>query len=398
MSLQTTTNAPTSAQKPWQKGVDISVLEEYKEHFKRYNTFARGPFTQWNGPKIADSFSKNRICDVVSIVAGQHRGVIDTHIAKTSTDVVMYFDVVIGRKLKGDRIINAIACNDEGQIDDIVDAINKFAEPTWLFIWEEDASQKKIAKKAGFKKIGVKITSFSEIYGVYFRDAEGQTRVHPKVEKAEVACMLQLKSLPDFSQLADRLATRIRALESNFANHYSKYNKSKAWGALAIRGYSSEPAMIEKPLCMSESWQKEHAAENFRLQDTELMKLLSPEIKQILDVLPTTNFDRIRLMRLQPGGGELSRHVDHVEGDSGITDGRVMRFHIPIITNPKVVFTMWNTDGKEEKQSMKQGETWMFDFRKPHMALNGGDDIRIHLVIDVIMDEAMRDLIENNLC
>lgn len=385
-------------QKPWQKGIDIETIKNCQRWFAKYNEFAKSPFTQWNNPKVADSLSKNRIVEILGRGNTTPVGVIDTHIAKTSTDIVMYFDVVIGRKLKGDRIINSIGLASESDTPYIVSQLNKFTEPTWLFIWEEDKTQRKIAKDAGFKKIGVKITSFSEMYGVYFKDAEGETRVHPVVEKAEFASMVQLKSLPDFSKQAAALADRIRSLEGEFANHYSKYNKSKAWGALAIHGYSDNISMIEKPSCMSESWQSEHENESFELQKTSLWKKLSPEIDQILSKFPTQSFDRIRLMRLQPGGGELSRHVDHVEGDSGITDGRVMRFHIPIITNPKVIFTMWNTDGEEVNQNLKQGETWLFDFRKPHKAVNGGDDIRIHLVIDVFMSEEWRQLIEKNLC
>jgi hypothetical protein len=382
----------TEPQKPWQKGFDIAVINQFKQGFDQsYNKFARSPFTQWIGPKIADSLSKGRLTQVSST------GFIDTHIAKTSTSIVMYFDVVLGKKLKGDRIVNAIAAL-ESDIPAVVNSLKTFTEPTWLFIWEEDPVQKQIASEAGFKKIGVKITSFSEMYGVYFKDASWGIRVHPVVQKAELASMVQLKSLPDFSKEAIALGDRIRELESEFANHYSKYNKSKSWGALAIRGYSSNISMIEKPSCMSAAWQEEHKNENFVLQNTSLLKKLSPEINQILSKFPTQDFDRIRLMRLQPGGGELSRHVDHVEGDSGMSDGRVMRFHIPIITNPKVIFTMWNTNGEEVNQNMKQGETWLFDFRKPHKAVNGGDEIRIHLVIDVIMNAAWRNLIEHSLC
>jgi len=413
-------NQTPEQMKPWQKGFDIKEIEDYRSTFDcSYNKFARGPFSTWNNPKVADSLSKQRIvelceCYYENLGGGKNGkllycenvpcpGYIDTHIAKTSTDIVMYFDVVIGRKLRGDRIINAIAysqgVSEAPDIAAFISRINEWREPIWFYIWEEDPVQKEIALGAGFKKIGVKISSFSEVYGIYFRDGDNETptRKHPVVDQAELACMLQLKTLPDFKALAEAMGDRIRELDGEFANHYSKYNKSKAWGALSIRGYSSEITMIEKPSCMNEAWQKEHENDNLVLQDTELRKKF-PELEKILRDFPSTNFDRIRLMRLQPGGGELSRHVDHVEGDSGISDGRIMRFHIPIITNPKVLFTMWNTNGEKVEQTMKQGEAWLFDFRKPHMAVNGGDDIRIHLVIDVVMDEKFRKLIRENLC
>lgn len=390
--------------KPWQKGFEINVIENYKQLFDvSYNQFAKGPFSVWNNPKIADSLSRGRIFTIFNQFK-EPIGHVDSHIAKTSTDVVMYFDVVIGRKLKGDRVINAISYDNKTPIDELklhfASYLNTLIEPTWLFIFEEDHVQKQIALHCGFEKVGVKISSFSEIYGVYFRqsrsDWEVTKRIHPKVDLVETSSMVLLNTFARFTDLTKSIADKIRQFESEFANHYSKYNKSKAWGALSIRGYSSDINMIEKPSCMSESWQKEHEHLNFKLQDTEL-RTKFPEIEDILQYFPECQFDRIRFMKLQPGGGELSRHVDHVEGDSGMNDGQVMRFHVPIITNPNVIFTMWNTNGEKVEQNMKQGETWLFDFRKPHMAVNGGDDIRIHLVIDVIMNENVRNLIRKNL-
>lgn len=390
--------------KPWQKGFEMDVLFNYKDVFdSSYNKFAKGPFSLWNNPKIADSLFKSRLF-TVSNDSGMVIGYFDSHITKVSTDIVMYFDIVVGKKQKGDRIINAISYDPKVSIDELKMHFSRYidnlTEPTWFFIFEEDPIQKEIALHCGFEKVGVKISSFSEIYGVYFRESnrEGEfsRRVHPTVDLVEYSSMVRIKNFPNFNNLCVSMSDKIRHFESDFANHYSKYNKSKSWGALSVRGYSSDVHMIEKPSCMSENWQNENSDSDFKLQDTELRQKF-PEIEDILKYFPECEFDRIRFMKLQPGGGELSRHVDHVEKDSGMKDGQIMRFHIPIITNPKVIFTMWNSNGQKIEQNMKRGETWLFDFRKPHMAVNGGDDIRIHLVIDVIMNERMRDLIRNNL-
>ena len=42
---------------------------------------------------------------------------------------------------------------------------------------------------------------------------------------------------------------------------------------------------------------------------------------------------------------------------------------------------------------MKESEAWYLDVRKPHRAVNGGDDYRIHLVVDVVSNEELRKLI-----
>lgn len=385
-------NQPVEEMKPWQKGFDIQQIKEYRAIFDRgYNVYSRSPFSQWNNPKIADSLSRSRLQKVWSDC--NLAGYIDSHVVKTGTNVKMHSDVILGRKEKGDRVVSALGYAFLGAVDCFVDALNKFTEPTWAFIWEEDPVQREIVALANFKKIGVKVTSFAEIYGVYFRDAAGENRKHPEVSPAEFAAMLHL-SFPNFGNLAEAMGERLEQIDSNFANHYSKYNKAKAWSAVSLRGFSSDITMIEKPNSMNAAWHKEHEGENFDIQDTEMMALF-PEVQQILRCFPTRHFERIRFMKLAPGGGELSRHVD--AGESGMADGLVMRFHIPIITNPGVIFTMWDTNGEKKEQNMKVGETWLFDFRKPHMAINNGDKQRIHLVIDVYMDQAMRNFIAAHL-
>jgi aspartyl/asparaginyl beta-hydroxylase (cupin superfamily) len=42
---------------------------------------------------------------------------------------------------------------------------------------------------------------------------------------------------------------------------------------------------------------------------------------------------------------------------------------------------------------MKTGEAWFLDTRKPHRAINGGEEDRIHLVIDVVANESVRSLL-----
>ncbi len=42
---------------------------------------------------------------------------------------------------------------------------------------------------------------------------------------------------------------------------------------------------------------------------------------------------------------------------------------------------------------MKKGECWFLDTRRPHTAINGGDDIRIHLVADVWANDDIRRLL-----
>ncbi len=42
---------------------------------------------------------------------------------------------------------------------------------------------------------------------------------------------------------------------------------------------------------------------------------------------------------------------------------------------------------------MKLGEMWFLDTRKPHRAVNGGDEERTHLVVDVEANDETRALL-----
>lgn len=387
-----TSQEQNTAKKPWQKGFELSRINSIKSSFSRYNTFAFSPFAQWNGPKIADSLSKERLVEIPGA------GYIDTHTTKTSTDIVMYYDVVIGKRLKGDRIVNAIGLEDGGSFDTMASALRDLVtrdstQSTWAYIFEEDETQRKLVERAGFKKVGIKVTTFSEIYGVYFRDAVAalSPREHPYVDPAEKLSLVKL-DVPDLSKLCDVIAEKLAKLDIEYANHYSKHNKKKAWSAISLRGFSQDPSFISKPACMGEAWNKEHANESYVLQDTE-MRAIFPEVEQVVKLLGLGTQERIRFMRLAPGGGELTRHTDQVEPDAGVTDGTLMRIHLPIKTNPKVDFTVWDYKGRERTVNMSKGELWYLDIRKPHRAINGGDEERIHLVIDIGATNELKSLL-----
>ena len=82
----------------------------------------------------------------------------------------------------------------------------------------------------------------------------------------------------------------------------------------------------------------------------------------------------VRLLRLA-AGAVVKPHSDHC---LGYEDG-CFRMHIPIITNPDVVFILDN-----ERLIMNEGECWYIDANFTHSVANNGNEDRIHLVIDGI--------------
>ncbi len=84
-----------------------------------------------------------------------------------------------------------------------------------------------------------------------------------------------------------------------------------------------------------------------------------------------------RLMRLAPGS-TIKEHRDH---DLDAALGRA-RIHVPIATNSDVEFLLNGT-----RVEMAAGEAWYLRLADPHAVFNRSESARIHLVIDVMVDD-----------
>jgi hypothetical protein len=94
-------------------------------------------------------------------------------------------------------------------------------------------------------------------------------------------------------------------------------------------------------------------------------------------------WSRSRLMGLGPGA-EVPEHVDaHYHWRTHL------RIHIPVITHPKVRFTCG-----DETIHMAPGECWLFDSFRFHRVENGWTEQRVHLVLDTVMTDTLRKLVD----
>jgi hypothetical protein len=90
-----------------------------------------------------------------------------------------------------------------------------------------------------------------------------------------------------------------------------------------------------------------------------------------------------RLMRLGPG----SSIREHRDFDLSFEDG-VVRLHIPIATNPEVIFLLNNAP-----VAMDAGSCWYLRLSDPHSVANHGVNPRVHLVVDVTVDARLEALL-----
>ncbi|GHE60390.1 aspartyl/asparaginyl beta-hydroxylase domain-containing protein [Roseivirga thermotolerans] len=117
-------------------------------------------------------------------------------------------------------------------------------------------------------------------------------------------------------------------------------------------------------------------------QDTEYSGLMS-STQSILDYFHCEK-TAVRILKLTPGS-HIKEHSDH---SLSFFDGLV-RLHIPLQTNPQIEFIVAG-----EKLPMKEGECWFANFNELHSVYNGGQTDRIHLVIDLKVNDWLASLFE----
>ena len=374
--------------KDWQKGIELDKLLKLEETWLGYNECCLSPFLEMKKNKIAAAM------DINQYEYGDEWA-IQSRVLKVKTKINMYsaYKIPIATVEKGDRVVDRIAFN---QPQAVVRMLKSYDEDTFLFINEEVGEDRFVAKQAGYRKLGIKINTFGDIQGVYFKDQPsflGDMREFKEqyMMLPEEKLVLRKASIPDVSNVCDVLAERLNIMDYKFTNHYSNYNKDNSWSAISLRGYTPDWSFITKPEEMSKKWKAENKDVEFKLQNTELRKMF-PEVEDLLRWLPGKPH-RIRFMNLSPGGGELQRHTDQVDPDAGVNDYKLMRFHFPIVTNEDVMFNQWNWHAELVEAHMKVGECWYLDVRKPHRAVNAGTEMRTHLVVDVEANDEVRNLI-----
>lgn len=115
--------------------------------------------------------------------------------------------------------------------------------------------------------------------------------------------------------------------------------------------------------------------------DTALLERC-PHVRALLAALPCPLLS-VRFLRLGAG----ARILDHTDLNLGFADGEV-RLHVPVTTSADVEFLLAGT-----ALDMALGEVWYLDLNEHHAVTNAGDRARIHLVIDCVVDDWLRDVL-----
>jgi hypothetical protein len=154
--------------------------------------------------------------------------------------------------------------------------------------------------------------------------------------------------------------------ESDWTRHFVRSNYEGEWSAIPLRAAEGET----HPIRMIGV----HSLVD-RFVDTPFLAR-APAIAALLKELGGAQ-KAARLMRLTPG----SRILEHEDYDPD--EARpAARLHVPIITNAGVSFHLNGTP-----VAMAPGELWYLRLSGPHRAANLGSTDRVHLVVDLWLDE-----------
>ena len=142
------------------------------------------------------------------------------------------------------------------------------------------------------------------------------------------------------------------------------------WGEFTFRQktYETHSNTLTVPLL----WDDEKRSIKY-WKDHEIFKDNLNEISNLLNEKIGKGFIETAILINLPKTKKIDSHYD-----AGMYFSERNRIHIPIITNNKCIFEV-----NGEEINMKQGEIWEINNSgKPHSVINGGEEDRIHLLID----------------
>lgn len=153
--------------------------------------------------------------------------------------------------------------------------------------------------------------------------------------------------------------------------HYQTRHYEGNWSAIPLRsvdGRSDDIFISPLP--------------NTEYKDTAILQN-APYLQQVLSFFQCPLL-AVRLLKLEAG----ATIKEHKDADLAFEKGEI-RVHIPVQTNNAVEFYL-----DKERMQLQEGECWYMNFNLPHSIYNKSNTDRIHLVIDAVVNDWVKDLFQ----
>jgi hypothetical protein len=185
-----------------------------------------------------------------------------------------------------------------------------------------------------------------------------------------------MSGLPHFLRLpfsfeSAVLGAEVGALgESAWIPHFNTHYYEGDWSGIALRTPGGAISLYPDPNPTQAYADTQHLAACPRLRDA-LAVVRAP-------------LTSVRVLRLGPGA-----HVrEHRDYQIGLDFGEV-RLHVPLETGPGAEFVVGGVPMRAAP-----GECWYVDVTQPHSVANTGTRSRLHLVIDCVLDDWLRGVLD----
>lgn len=172
---------------------------------------------------------------------------------------------------------------------------------------------------------------------------------------------------------AGRLRQETEQLQQAWLQHFNIQHYEGDWSGIPLRSPGGASTLLPELLGTEQPF-----------EDTPYL-LQSPCLREVIATFHCEKTS-IRLLKLSRGA-IIKEHRDQ---GLNYEEGEV-RLHIPVITHPLVEFYL---DG--ERLPMKAGSCWYINASLPHRLANPSPEDRIHLVIDCMVNDWLKDLFERS--
>lgn len=157
--------------------------------------------------------------------------------------------------------------------------------------------------------------------------------------------------------------------------HYQVKHYEGEWSAIPLRSIAGkvDDIMIAP-------------TDNGDYRDTIFLES-STYIKEVLQTFQCP-LQAVRLLKLN--AGSIIR--EHRDAELNFEKGEI-RLHIPVLTHADVEFFL-----DKERMDLKEGECWYMNFNLPHAISNKSKINRVHLVIDALVNDWVKDIFTGTTC
>lgn len=254
----------------------------------------------------------------------------------------------------------------------------------YVMAYAEDHDLTKHLSSYGRAVVGSRITAAAEVINCW-GPIGLPGRGYLPADRATVVDLGQLADAAVWTQIQAETA-QVRGWDDDFP-----YYSDGSWSSVSLKGFwPDEPGRGVKPAEMPKTWKIEHPEDLDRTCEWTTLAKQMPTVSWLVNEhFPAT--ERVRLLRMTKG--RLGRHTDITDRATGTRDGMIGRFHIPLVTDPSIKLTSWDIDGRMRDRHMHAGHCYYLDSRKPHAVANPVDVSRVHLVVDALMDQRLRDIV-----